>query len=139
MIDSSEGPGSVGIGVSDGGHEIVVLDFMSRLHRLGPFSLASMNAVGPLQLRPVPGPREIHNYEEDLTHIIAELGISGIERLQTLYEIRERRGEGLSDHEVAFALLMQNTRELAAEFDGDRVLAQRLAVEGDGDPGLAPR
>lgn len=67
--------------------------------------------------------------------MIAQLELSDVERLQTLYDNRVHRGEGLSDREVAFALLMQNARELA-EFNADRALAQRLAVE---DPEPAPR
>ncbi|OAX32486.1 hypothetical protein K503DRAFT_805187 [Rhizopogon vinicolor AM-OR11-026] len=48
------------------------------------------------------------------------------------------RGDRLSDHEVAFTLLMQNARELA-QFNADRVLSQRLAVEAGGEPSPAPR
>ena len=95
-----------------------------------------MNVAGPSRTRPVSGERD--DYGEDLTRMIAQLDLSDVERLQTLYEDRVRRGEGLSDREVAFALLMQNARELA-EFNTDRALAQRLAVEGRGDPGPAPR
>lgn len=66
--------------------------------------------------------------------MIAQLELSDVERLQTLYDNRVHRGEGLTDREVAFALLMQNARELA-EFNADRELAQRLAVE---EPDPAP-
>ncbi|KAG1727518.1 hypothetical protein EDB19DRAFT_1750159 [Suillus lakei] len=95
-----------------------------------------MNVAGPSRPRPVPGLRERDNYEEDLTRMIAQLELSDVERLQTLYDNRLHRGEGLTDREVAFALLMQNARELA-EFNADRALAQRLAVEGGEEP--APR
>ncbi|KAG1726010.1 uncharacterized protein EDB91DRAFT_1017425, partial [Suillus paluster] len=81
----------------------------------------------PSRLRPVPGPRERDNYEEDLARMIAQLELADLERLQTVYDNKERRG-GLSDREVAFTLLMQNARELA-EFNSDRAFAQRLAVE----------
>lgn len=70
--------------------------------------------------------------------MVAQLGLSNIERLQTPYDIRERHGVGLSDHEVAFALLMQNARELA-EFNADQELAQRLAVDRGGEAGPAHR
>lgn len=94
-----------------------------------------MNVSGPSRLRgprPVPSSRERDNYE-DLTRMIAELGLSDVERLQSLYDHRERRGKGPSDREVAFILLMQNARELA-EFNADLALAQRLAVDGDEEP-----
>jgi len=91
--------------------------------------LATMNVAGPSRLHPVPGVRGGNNYEEDLTDMIAQLNLADIERLQAVYDDRVQRGDGLSDHEVAFALLMQNARELA-EINTDRVLAQRLAVEG---------
>ncbi|KAG2066847.1 hypothetical protein BDR04DRAFT_1106070 [Suillus decipiens] len=94
-----------------------------------------MNVAGPSRPRPVPGPRDRDNYEEDLTRMVAELELSDIERLQTLYDNRVHRGEGLTDREVAFALLMQNARELA-EFNADLALARRLAVE---EPDPAPR
>ncbi|KAG2139232.1 hypothetical protein DEU56DRAFT_323867 [Suillus clintonianus] len=95
-----------------------------------------MNVAGPSRPRLVPGPRERDNYEEDLTRMIAQLELSDVERLQTLYHNRVHRGEGLTDREVAFALLMQNARELA-EFNADRALAQQLQ-EGDGEPVPAP-
>ncbi|KAG2746578.1 hypothetical protein P692DRAFT_201791821 [Suillus brevipes Sb2] len=93
-----------------------------------------MNVAGPSRPRLVPGPRDRDNYEEDLTRMIAQLDLTDVERLQTLYDNRLHRGEGLTDREVAFALLMQNARELA-EFNADRVLAQRLADE---EPDPAP-
>lgn len=93
-----------------------------------------MNVAGPSRPRLVPGPRDRDNYEEDLTRMIAQLDLTDVERLQTLYDNRLHRGEGLTDREVAFALLMQNARELA-EFNADRTLAQRLAVE---EPDPAP-
>lgn len=67
--------------------------------------------------------------------MIAQLELADVERLQTLYHNRMHRGERLTDREVAFALLMQNARELA-EFNADRELAQRLAVE---EPNPTPR
>jgi hypothetical protein len=70
--------------------------------------------------------------------MIAELGLSDVERLQTFYDNRGRQGKGPSDREVAFTLLMQNARELA-EFNADLALAQRLAVDGDGEPDPIPR
>lgn len=91
--------------------------------------LATMNVAGPSRLHPAPGERGGDNYEEDLTNMIAQLNLADIETLQAVYDDRVQRGDGLSDHEVAFALLMQNARELA-EINTDRVLAQRLAVEG---------
>ncbi|KAG1888519.1 hypothetical protein F4604DRAFT_956255 [Suillus subluteus] len=95
---------------------------------LDSFSLATMNIAGPSRPRPVPGTRDRDNYEEDLARMIAQLDLSDVERLQTLYDNRMHRGETLTDREVAFSLLMQNARELA-EFSADRELAQRLAVE----------
>lgn len=95
-----------------------------------------MNVAGPSRPRLVPGPRDRDNYEEDLTRMIAQLDLTDVERLQTLYDNRLHRGEGLTDREVAFALLMQNARELA-EFNADRVLAQRLADE-EPDPAPGP-
>ncbi|KAG1853267.1 hypothetical protein C8R48DRAFT_777204 [Suillus tomentosus] len=99
-----------------------------------------MNVSGPSRLRgprPVPNSRERDN-DEDLTRMVAELGLSDVERLQSLYDHRERRGKGPSDREVAFILLMQNARELA-EFNADLALAQRLAVDGDEEPDPTPR
>ncbi|KAG2039311.1 hypothetical protein BDR03DRAFT_952556 [Suillus americanus] len=87
-----------------------------------------MNIAGPSRPRPVSGTRDRDNYEEDLARMIAQLELSDVERLQTLYDHRMHRGERLTDREVAFSLLMQNARELA-EFNADRELAQRLAVE----------
>ncbi|KAG1745661.1 hypothetical protein EDB19DRAFT_1906176 [Suillus lakei] len=97
-----------------------------------------MNVAGPSRPRPIPSPRD--NHEEDLTRMIAELGLADVERLQTLYDNRKRkhRGKGPSDREVAFTLLMQNARELAG-FNADLALAQRLAVGGDGDYDPTPR
>ncbi|KAG1794310.1 uncharacterized protein BJ212DRAFT_1282562 [Suillus subaureus] len=94
-----------------------------------------MNIAGPSRPRSVHGPRDRDNYEEDLTRMIAQLELADVERLQTLYHNRMHRGERLTDREVAFALLMQNARELA-EFNADRELAQRLAVE---EPNPTPR
>ncbi|KAG2346481.1 hypothetical protein BDR05DRAFT_785907 [Suillus weaverae] len=112
---------------------------MITMHGFGSFSLAAMNVAGPSRQRgPCPVPRERDNNEEDLTRMIAELGLSDVERLQTLYDNRERRGKGPSDREVAFTLLMQNARELA-EFNADLALAQQLAVGGDGEPDPTPR
>jgi hypothetical protein len=88
-----------------------------------------MNVAGPSRLRgprPIPNPREGDDHGEDLAHMIAELGLSDVERLQTLYD--ERRGKGQSDREVAFRLIMQNARDLA-EFNADLALAQQLAVD----------
>ncbi|KAG1874875.1 hypothetical protein F4604DRAFT_1903775 [Suillus subluteus] len=99
-----------------------------------------MNVAGPSRLRGprlILGSREIDNHEEDLTRMIAELGLSDVKRLQTLYDNRERRGKGHSDREVAFRLLIQNARELA-EFDADLALAQRLAVDGNGEAEPTP-
>ncbi|KAG1780028.1 hypothetical protein EV702DRAFT_1024339 [Suillus placidus] len=97
-----------------------------------------MNVAGPSRQRgPCPVRRERNNNEEYLTRMIAELGLSDVERLETLYDNRERRGKGPSDREVAFTLLMQNARELA-EFNADLALAQRLAVGGDGEPDPTP-
>ncbi|KAG1843282.1 hypothetical protein DFJ58DRAFT_45660 [Suillus subalutaceus] len=102
---------------------------------LDSFSLATMKIAGPSRPRPVPDPRDRDNYEEDLARMIAQLELSDVERLQALYDTRMHRGETLTDREVAFSLLMQNARELA-EFNADRELAQRLAVE---EPDPMPR
>jgi hypothetical protein len=88
-----------------------------------------MNVAGPSRLRgpcPIPNSRERDDHGEDLAHMIAELGLSDVERLQTLYD--EHRGKGQSDREVAFRLIMQNARDLA-EFNADLALAQQLAVD----------
>lgn len=69
--------------------------------------------------------------------MIAELGLSDVERLQTFYDNREHRGKAPSDREVAFTLLMQNARELA-EFNADLAFAQRLADGGNGEPDPTP-
>ncbi|KAG1725996.1 uncharacterized protein EDB91DRAFT_77863 [Suillus paluster] len=97
-----------------------------------------MNVAGPSRPRPVPNSRKRDNYEEDLVRMMTQLDLSDVERFQTLHDNKARRGERLSDREVAFALLMQNARELA-EFDVDLALAQRLAVEEGGEPDPAPR
>lgn len=99
-----------------------------------------MNVAGPSQPRaprplPIPRGRDVH--EEDLTRMIAELGLSDVERLQTFYDNREHRGKAPSDREVAFTLLMQNARELA-EFNADLAFAQRLADGGNGEPDPTP-
>jgi hypothetical protein len=70
--------------------------------------------------------------------MVAQLDLSDIDRLQALHESRLRRGQGLSDRELAFSMLMQNVRE-NAQLDADRALAQRLALEGGGEPDPAPR
>jgi hypothetical protein len=67
-----------------------------------------------------------------------QLELADIPISQTVYDDRVHRGDRLSDHEVAFALLMENARELA-HFNADRVLAQRLAVEAAREPDPAPR
>ncbi|KAG1758401.1 hypothetical protein EDD22DRAFT_827507 [Suillus occidentalis] len=92
-----------------------------------------MDVSGPSRPRaphPLPIPSDVH--EEDLTRLIAELGLSDVKRLQTFYDNREHRGKGPSDREVAFTLLMQNARELA-EFNADLAFAQRLADGRDGE------
>ncbi|KAG2135249.1 hypothetical protein DEU56DRAFT_395303 [Suillus clintonianus] len=104
-------------------------------YRFSSLSLATMNVAGPSRPRPLPSSREIDNHEEDLTRMIAELGLSDVERLQALYDNRRHRRKGLSDREVAFTLLIQNARELA-EFNADQALAQRLAI---GEPDPVPR
>ena len=85
-----------------------------------------MSLAGPSRPRPVSGNR--NNYEEDLTRMINQLDLSDVERLQASYGTRVRQGQALSDHEIAFVLLMQNARELA-DLDADRAVAQRLALE----------
>ncbi|KAG1739764.1 hypothetical protein EDD22DRAFT_921980 [Suillus occidentalis] len=82
-----------------------------------------MNVAGPSRPRLVPGPRDRDNYEEDLTRMIGQLDLTDVERLQTLYDNRLHRGEGLTDQ--------------LAEFNADRTLAQRLAVE-EPDPAPGP-
>jgi hypothetical protein len=113
----------------------------SKLIQVRFFPLATMNVAGPSQPRaprplPIPRGRDVH--EEDLTRMIAELGLSDVERLQTFYDNREHRGKAPSDREVAFTLLMQNARELA-EFNADLAFAQRLADGGNGEPDPTPR
>jgi hypothetical protein len=61
--------------------------------------------------------------------MIAQMELVDIAILQTMYDDRVHRGDRLSDHEVVFALLMENARELG----------QRLAVEAGGEPDRAPR
>lgn len=100
-----------------------------------------MDVAGPSRPhapRPLPIQRGRDVHEEDLTRMIAELGLSDVERLQTFYDNREHRGKGPSDREVAFTLLMQNARELA-EFNADLAFARRLADGGDGEPDTTPR
>ncbi|KAG2123759.1 hypothetical protein DEU56DRAFT_44946 [Suillus clintonianus] len=104
--------------------------------RVAHLLLAAMNIAGPSRPRLVPGPRERNNYEEDLTRMIARLEPSDVERWQALYDNCVHRGERLSDYDVAFALLMQDARDLA-EFNADRALAQQLQGES-GEPDPAP-
>jgi hypothetical protein len=92
-----------------------------------------MNAAGPSRLRPALGIRDQSTYEEDLMRMIAQMEFSEIEGLQASYGTRLRRGQVLSDHEIAFALLLQNARELA-DLDADWEVAQRLALEEGGEP-----
>jgi hypothetical protein len=61
--------------------------------------------------------------------MIVQMELVDIAILQAVYGDRVYRGDRLSDHEVAFALLMENTRELA----------QRLAAEAIGEPEPAPK
>lgn len=110
------------------------------LHRLDSFSPLAMSLAGPSRPRPVFGTIDRNNYEEDLTRMITQLDFSDVERLQASYGARVRQGQALSDHEIAFVLLMQNARELA-DLDADRAVAQRLALEeleGE-EPDPAPR
>ncbi|OAX31824.1 hypothetical protein K503DRAFT_673102, partial [Rhizopogon vinicolor AM-OR11-026] len=65
------------------------------------------------------------DYGGDPIRMVAQLDLTDIERLLTVYYDRFHRGDALSHHEVAYALLMQNARELP-QFDADRALAQRL-------------
>jgi hypothetical protein len=94
-----------------------------------------MNVAGPSRLHLVPGAREGGDYyEEELIRMVAQLDLTATERLQTVHD----RGDELSDHEVAFALFVQNARDLA-EFNADRALAQRLAADEGEVPEPAPR
>lgn len=97
--------------------KLVECGMLSRRCRL--HSLLPMNVAGPSWAHPV-------EYEEDLTRMIAQLDLTDIERLQAVYDDRV---DILSDHEVAFTLLMQNAREIA-QFNADRELAQRFAIDG---------
>jgi hypothetical protein len=99
-----------------------------------------MNIPGPSRPRPqgVPGGRDRDNYEEDLIRMVAQLDLSDFDGLQALHEFRLRRGQGLSDRELAFSMLIQNARE-NAQLDDDWALAVRLALEGGGEPDPAPR
>jgi len=99
------------------------------LHELS-FSLAAMSVAGPSRV-----PRE---YEEDLTRMIAQLDLTDIEILQTVYDDRVHRGDRLSDHEVAFTLLMQDARQIA-QINADRELAQSFAIEEAGEFDLTQR
>ena len=98
-----------------------------------------MNIAGPSRIRPpaVPGAGGRDNYEEDLARMIAHLDLSDVDRLQAVHETRLRQGQGISDREHAFLLLMQNAREIA-QLDADRELAQALALEGGEEPDPAP-
>ena len=89
-----------------------------------------MNVAGPSRV-----PRE---YEEDLTRMIAQLDLTDIEILQTVYDDRVHRGDRLSDHEVAFTLLMQDARQIA-QINADRELAQSFAIEEAGEFDLTQR
>ncbi|OJA10267.1 hypothetical protein AZE42_10441 [Rhizopogon vesiculosus] len=87
-----------------------------------------MNVAGPSRPHAVPGARARNDCEEDPICMVAQLDLTDIERLQTVHDDRFHRGDALSDYEVAYALLMQNARELA-QSNADQALAQRLAVE----------
>ncbi|OJA13081.1 hypothetical protein AZE42_12040 [Rhizopogon vesiculosus] len=92
-----------------------------------------MNVAGPSRTRLAFGTTDQSTYEESLTRMITQMDFSDIERLQASYGTRLRRGQALSDHEIAFALLLQNARELA-DLDADWEVAQRLALEEGGEP-----
>ncbi|OAX38149.1 hypothetical protein K503DRAFT_692041 [Rhizopogon vinicolor AM-OR11-026] len=96
-----------------------------------------MNIAGPSRPHAVPGTRARDNYEEHLIRMVTQLDLADLERFHTVYEDRLHRGDVLSDHEVAYALLIQNARELA-QFNADQALAQRLAVEAGGEPQADP-
>ncbi|OAX32777.1 hypothetical protein K503DRAFT_576689 [Rhizopogon vinicolor AM-OR11-026] len=96
-----------------------------------------MNVAGPSRPRLAFGTTDQSTYEEGLTRMITQMDFSDIERLQASYGTRLHRGQALSDHEIAFALLMQNARELA-DLDADWEVAQRLALEEGGEPANNP-
>jgi hypothetical protein len=95
------------------------------LQRAGSFSLHSVRAASPSGRRRIH--RERDHYEEDLAGMVTEPDLSRVERLQASNATPVRRRHELSDHDIAFALFMQNVQELA-DFAADRAFAQRLAL-----------
>ncbi|OJA12158.1 hypothetical protein AZE42_10795 [Rhizopogon vesiculosus] len=69
--------------------------------------------------------------------MITQMNFPDIERFQTSYGTRMRRGQALSDRGMSFALLVQNAREIA-DLDADWEVAQRLALKEGWEPANDP-